>query len=58
MDLERKIDLSKYNLKNIVEISAKENIGIETMEDEIYQYITDNDIDDSSRKINTYKHET
>ncbi len=45
IDLERKLDLSSYNLENIVEISAKDNIGIEEMEDKIYSYIVEEDVE-------------
>ena len=51
IDLERKLDISKYNLENVVEISAQKNIGIEDMEEKIYNYITDNDIEDTSEKL-------
>ncbi|SQA14777.1 GTP-binding protein Der [Streptobacillus moniliformis] len=32
IDLERKLDISKYNLNNIVEISAQNNINMDKME--------------------------
>ncbi len=51
IDLERKLDISRYNLKNIVEISAQNNINMDKMENEIYEFITDNEIDDSSEKL-------
>lgn len=51
IDLERKIDLSNYDLKNIVEISAEKNISLDKMEDKIYEYINDNDVEDSSEKL-------
>lgn len=51
VDLERKIDLSEYNMENVIEISADKNIGISEMEDKIYEYITENDIEDSSEKL-------
>ncbi|CAM3155012.1 tRNA uridine-5-carboxymethylaminomethyl(34) synthesis GTPase MnmE [Streptobacillus ratti] len=51
IDLERKLDISKYGLNNIVEISAQNNINMDKMENEIYEFITDNEIDDSSEKL-------
>ncbi|CAM3125075.1 tRNA uridine-5-carboxymethylaminomethyl(34) synthesis GTPase MnmE [Streptobacillus felis] len=51
IDLEKKLDISKYDLKNIVEISAQNNINMDKMENEIYEFITDNEIDDSSEKL-------
>ena len=39
IDLERKIELGEFGLENILEISAKDNIGIEDMEERIYSYI-------------------
>ncbi|WP_156300350.1 tRNA uridine-5-carboxymethylaminomethyl(34) synthesis GTPase MnmE [Streptobacillus canis] len=51
IDLERKLDISKYNLTNIVEISAQNNINMDKMENEIYEFITDNEIDDSSERL-------
>ncbi len=51
IDLERRLDISKYGLDNIIEISAQKNIGIENMEDNIYQYITEKDVEDSSEKL-------
>ncbi|WP_064605605.1 tRNA uridine-5-carboxymethylaminomethyl(34) synthesis GTPase MnmE [Streptobacillus moniliformis] len=51
IDLERKLDISKYNLNNIVEISAQNNINMDKMKNEIYEFITDNEIDDSSERL-------
>ncbi len=60
IDLERKLDLSSYNLENIVEISAKNNIGIEEMEDKIYSYIVEEDVENTSEKliITNIRHKT
>lgn len=60
IDLEKKIDLSNYSFDNIVEISAQENQGIEDMEEEIYKYIVDNKVEDSSEKlvITNIRHKT
>ena len=46
IDLERKIELDEFGLENILEISAKDNIGIEDMEERIYSYIVDEKVDD------------
>lgn len=60
IDLERKLDLSSYNLENIVEISAKDNIGIEEMEGKIYSYIVEEDVENTSEKliITNIRHKT
>lgn len=44
IDLEKKINLSNYN-KKIIEISAKENIGIEQLKDEIKRIYNIDNID-------------
>ena len=51
IDLERKIELEEFNLENILEISAKDNIGIEDMEERIYSYIVEENVEDSSEKL-------
>ena len=60
IDLNRKIDLEGYNLGNIVEISAKDNIGIEDMQEKIYSYIVEEDVENSSEKliITNIRHKT
>ena len=60
IDLERKIDLSNYNLENILEISAKDNIGIDEMEEKIYSYIVEEDVENTSEKliITNIRHKT
>ena len=60
IDLNRKIDLEGYNLGNIVEISAKDNIGIEDMQEKIYSYIMEEDLENSSEKliITNIRHKT
>ena len=60
IDLERKIELEEFNLENILEISAKDNIGIEDMEERIYSYIVEENVEDSSEKfiITNIKHKT
>ena len=60
IDLERKIELEEFNLENILEISAKDNIGIEDMEERIYSYIVKENVEDSSEKliITNIRHKT
>lgn len=60
IDLERKIELEEFNLENILEISAKDNIGIEDMEEIIYSYIVEENVEDSSEKliITNIRHKT
>ena len=60
IDLAKKIDLKEFNLENVVEISAKDNIGIEDMEEKIYSFITSEKVEDSSEKlvITNIRHKT
>lgn len=60
IDLPKKLDISKYNFENIVEISAKDNIGIENMEDTIYSFIVDKNVENSGEKliITNIRHKT
>lgn len=60
IDLERKIELDEFGLENIMEISAKDNIGIEDMEERIYSYIVEEKVEDSSEKliITNIRHKT
>ena len=60
IDLNKKINLEGYNLENIVEISAKDNIGIEDMQKKIYSYIVEEDVENSSEKliITNIRHKT
>ena len=60
IDLERKIELDEVGLENILEISAKDNIGIEDMEERIYSYIVEEKVEDSSEKliITNIRHKT
>ena len=60
IDLNKKINLTGYNLENIVEISAKDNIGIEDMQEKIYSYIVEEDVENSSEKliITNIRHKT
>lgn len=51
-DKEQKIELEKFEkLKESISISAKENIGIENMEEKIYSFITEEEIESSSEEI-------
>jgi len=60
IDLNKKINLEGHNLENIVEISAKDNIGIEDMQEKIYLYIVEEDVENSSEKliITNIRHKT
>ena len=60
IDLAKKIDLKEFDLENVVEISAKDNIGIEDMEEKIYSYIISEKVEDSSEKlvITNIRHKT
>ena len=60
IDLNKKINLVGHNLENIVEISAKDNIGIEDMQEKIYSYIVEEDVENSSEKliITNIRHKT
>ena len=60
IDLNKKINLEGHNLENIVEISAKDNIGIEDMQEKIYPYIVEEDVENSSEKliITNIRHKT
>ena len=60
IDLPKKLDISEYNFENIVEISAKDNIGIENMEDTIYSFIVDENVENSGEKliITNIRHKT
>ena len=52
IDMEQKIDLSKLDkVGRWIEISAKENIGITNMEEEIYSYIVSGKVEDSSQTL-------
>lgn len=51
-DLEKKIDISSFEkIQNWIEISAKNFSGIEEMEDQIYQYILEEQVEESSQKL-------
>lgn len=60
IDLNKTINLEGYNLENIVEISARDNIGIEDMQEKIYSYIVEEDVENSSEKliITNIRHKT
>ena len=52
IDMEQKIDLSKLDkVGKWIEISAKDNIGIQAMEEEIYSYIVSGQVEDSSETL-------
>ncbi|MGL6064435.1 MAG: tRNA uridine-5-carboxymethylaminomethyl(34) synthesis GTPase MnmE [Fusobacteriaceae bacterium] len=52
IDLDKVADLKALNkVTNWIEISAKENLGIEEMENKIYSYVIKGDIEDNSQKL-------
>jgi tRNA modification GTPase len=52
IDLDEKIDLTKLSkIQKWIKISAKNHIGIDSMEDEIYKYIVSGQVEDSSQKL-------
>lgn len=52
IDQNKKIDISKLSrIKEWIEISALEKIGIENLEDKIYNYVISGEIEDSSEKL-------
>lgn len=51
-DLEKKIDISSLNkIKHWIEISAKTFFGIEDLEEKIYSYIIQENVEESSQKL-------
>lgn len=52
IDMEKKLDITNLTkIKKWIEISALENIGIDTLENEIYNFILSENIEDSSEKL-------
>ncbi len=52
IDMDRKVDISKlYKVDNWIKISAKENLGIKEMEEDIYSCLTSGKLVDSSEKL-------
>ncbi|WP_067140548.1 tRNA uridine-5-carboxymethylaminomethyl(34) synthesis GTPase MnmE [Oceanivirga salmonicida] len=60
IDLERKIELDYIKNENIIEISAMKNIGIDDMENVLYNYITENEVNDTGEKqiLTNIRHKT
>ena len=61
IDISENIDISSlHKVKNWIEISAKDNIGIEEMEKKIYSFIVSEDIKENSEKliITNIRHKT
>ena len=63
IDLDRKIEeeeIKKLELNNRIEISAKDSLGIDEMENKIYDFIFEESISDSSEKlvITNVRHKT
>jgi tRNA modification GTPase len=52
IDIRKKLDISNLSkIKKWIEISALEKIGIDNLEDEIYNYVVSGNIEDSSEKL-------
>lgn len=52
IDMEKKLDITNLTkVKKWIEISALENIGIDTLENEIHNFILSENIEDSSEKL-------
>lgn len=52
IDIRKELDTSKLSkIKKWIEISALEKIGIDNLEDEIYNYVVSGKIEDSSEKL-------
>ena len=52
IDIKKKIDLSKFpKIEKWIEISALSKIGIDNLENEIYKYIMNENVEDSSQKL-------
>lgn len=52
IDQESKVDISKLDkINNWIKVSAKENLGIKDMEDEIYSTIISGQVSDSSERL-------
>jgi len=52
IDIKKEIDLSKFpKIDKWIEISALSKIGIDNLEDEIYKYIMNENVEDSSQKL-------
>jgi len=52
IDIRKNLDISKLSkIKKWIEISALEKIGIDNLEDEIYNYVVSGNIEDSSEKL-------
>jgi len=60
-DLEKKIEISSLSkIKHWIEISAMKYIGIEEMEEKIYQYIVQENVEESSQQLilNNIRHKS
>ena len=52
IDIKKEIDLSKFpKIDKWIEISALSKIGIDNLEDQIYKYIMNENVEDSSQKL-------
>ena len=52
IDIKQDIDLTKFSkIEKWIEISALSKIGIDNLENEIYKYIMNENVEDSSQKL-------
>ena len=52
IDIKKELDLSKFpKINKWIKVSALEKLGIDNLEDEIYHYIMNGDVEDSSQKL-------
>lgn len=60
IDLTPKLEKSMLKGENIIEISAMKNIGIDKMENKLYSYIVDNEVNDSGNThiLTNIRHKT
>ena len=55
-DLKNNVDLSKYNFKHIIEVSALNKKGIENLKQQIYDLVIDENIINSNLMITNMRH--
>lgn len=55
-DLKNNVDLSKYNFKHIIEVSALNKKGIENLKQQIYDLVIDENIINSNLMITNIRH--
>ena len=52
----KKLDLSEYNFKHIIEVSALQKLGIEELKNEVYNLVIDENIVNSNLMITNLRH--